>query len=595
MNAQLADELTQILQRGTITTVFQPIFAIDRQQILGYEALSRGPQDSALSSPSSLFSCAMAANKLSELELLCRETAIKTFALLNLSGKLFLNVSPNTLLDPDHPKGQTLSLLKKYGLGAHQVVIELTEQDKVDDTNLLLSAVEHYRELGFSIAIDDLGAGYSGLKQWSEIQPDIVKIDRYFIDACDCSVVKREFLKSISELAKATNTRVIAEGIERPEELLLLSQLGINNVQGFFLEKPSAQPSLQFNSHPFEDKIITRVLESEQDLSMSIGWLATSQLAVSHRITCKEAHKIFEKDKAQVSVVAVDDDNKPVGMLYKEQLTEVFASHYGHALFDKKAIGAVMDCQPFIVDENEKLDSVSQQISDSDVDIRRDIIVTRDNLYMGVVPLKHILKHMTEEKVRNAQHANPLTMLPGNIAINDAIEQRIYNQLPFTLAYFDLNHFKPFNDLYGYAKGDAIIKLVAELLREQCHASNCFIGHIGGDDFMVIFDDDNALPICQEVAKAFDLLVCDYFNAEHIKAKGYWSHDRQGRACFTPLLSIAIGLVSPDVAHCQNAHQIAALAADAKKEAKSRTGSYVFECQRTQPAAPLYRLDQYQA
>ncbi len=591
----MAGELTQILQRGTITTVFQPIFAIDRQQILGYEALSRGPNDSALCSPGALFSCATTLNKLSELELLCRETAIKTFAVLNLRGKLFLNVSPNTLLDPEHPKGQTLSLLKKHGLGAHQVVIELTEQDKVDDTNLLLSAVEHYRELGFSIAIDDLGAGYSGLKQWSEIQPDIVKIDRYFIDECDCSVVKREFLKSISELAKATNTRVIAEGIERPEELHLLSKLGINNVQGFLLERPSAQPSIEFNAHMFEAKSMAKVLESEQDHSMSIGWLAISQLAVSQRITCKEAQKVFESDKSLISVVAVDDDNKPIGMLYKEQLTEIFASHYGHALFDKKAIGAVMDRQPFIVDENEKLDSVSQRISDSDVDIRRDIIVTRETHYIGVVPLKHILKHMTEEKVRNAQHANPLTMLPGNIAINDAIEQRIYNQTPFTLAYFDLNHFKPFNDLYGYAKGDAVIKLVADLLQEQCHASHCFLGHIGGDDFMVIFDDENALPICQKIASEFDVLVCDYFNAEHIRAKGYWSHDRQGKACFTPLLSIAIGLVSPDVAHCQNAHQIAALAADAKKEAKSQTGSYVFECQRTQPAAPLYRLDHYQA
>ncbi len=591
----MAGELTQILQRGTITTVFQPIFAIDRQQILGYEALSRGPNDSALCSPGALFSCATTLNKLSELELLCRETAIKTFAALNLRGKLFLNVSPNTLLDPEHPKGQTLSLLKKHGLGAHQVVIELTEQDKVDDTNLLLSAVEHYRELGFSIAIDDLGAGYSGLKQWSEIQPDIVKIDRYFIDECDCSVVKREFLKSISELAKATNTRVIAEGIERPEELHLLSKLGINNVQGFLLERPSAQPSIEFNAHMFEAKSMAKVLESEQDHSMSIGWLAISQLAVSQRITCKEAQKVFESDKSLISVVAVDDDNKPIGMLYKEQLTEIFASHYGHALFDKKAIGAVMDRQPFIVDENEKLDSVSQRISDSDVDIRRDIIVTRETHYIGVVPLKHILKHMTEEKVRNAQHANPLTMLPGNIAINDAIEQRIYNQTPFTLAYFDLNHFKPFNDLYGYAKGDAVIKLVADLLQEQCHASHCFLGHIGGDDFMVIFDDENALPICQKIASEFDVLVCDYFNAEHIRAKGYWSHDRQGKACFTPLLSIAIGLVSPDVAHCQNAHQIAALAADAKKEAKSQTGSYVFECQRTQPAAPLYRLDHYQA
>ena len=103
----------------------------------------------------------------------------------------------------------------------------------------MLKTIAHYRELGFSIAIDDLGAGYSGLKQWSELCPEFVKIDRYFIDHCDQSVVKKEFLKSIIELAKATNTQVIAEGIERAEELRLLESLGVQHAQGFLLERPS--------------------------------------------------------------------------------------------------------------------------------------------------------------------------------------------------------------------------------------------------------------------------------------------------------------------------------------------------------------------
>ncbi|TMP76922.1 GGDEF domain-containing protein, partial [Pseudoalteromonas phenolica] len=76
-------------------------------------------------------------------------------------------------------------------LDPKRVVIEVTEQDKVDDANLLLTTITHYRELGFQIAIDDLGAGYSGLKKWSELCPDYVKVDRYFIDHCDQSVVKR--------------------------------------------------------------------------------------------------------------------------------------------------------------------------------------------------------------------------------------------------------------------------------------------------------------------------------------------------------------------------------------------------------------------
>ncbi|WP_349304671.1 bifunctional diguanylate cyclase/phosphodiesterase [Pseudoalteromonas sp. BDTF-M6] len=589
MNTDLIAELTLILRQRSITTVFQPIFDVTKQRIIGYEALSRGPQGSPLHAPAVLFSCAQQAQRLSELELLCRETAIATFAELQLDGKLFLNVSPNTLLDPAHPKGQTLQLLRKYGLGPQQVVIELTEQDKVEDADLLRVAVEHYRELGFHIAIDDLGAGYSGLKQWSEIQPDIVKIDRYFIDHCDFSPVKREFLKSIIDLAKATNTQVIAEGIERFEEFQLVTRLGIGNVQGYFLACPSVQPERHYRHQHMHE---SWQAGDRRDQSLSIGWLAEAKQVLCQHTSCREAQQFFAEDKSVFSVVVIDADRRPVGLLYKEQLCELFATPYGHALYDKQPVSALMDCSPLVVDESEALDSVSQQITEGELDIRRHIIVTRSQEYLGVVPLRLILKHMTEEKVRHAQHANPLTMLPGNIAINEAIEQRLHTGSSFTLAYFDLNHFKPFNDLYGYANGDGVIKLVAELIRRHTQAVPCFVGHIGGDDFMVVFDDAQAQAICAAVLADFDRQIVSYFSTEHTAAKGYWSCDRQGRRQFIPLLSLAVGLVSPDVNCCHNAHQVATLAADAKKEAKRQLGSHVFCCQRRKPAAPLYRLHQ---
>ena len=245
----MSAQLQRILENSDIKTLFQPIFDVSNQHILGYEALSRGPKSSELEMPSALFSAAIACNKISELELLCRSKAIENFVKLNLQGKLFLNVSPKTLLDPCHPKGETLHLVEHFGLAANRVVIEVTEQEKVDDGCLLLKTIAHYRQLGFSIAIDDLGAGYSGLKQWSELCPEFVKIDRYFIDHCDQSVVKKEFLKSIIVLAKATNTQVIAEGIERVEELRLLESLGVQHAQGFLLERPSLQPSYQIPLH----------------------------------------------------------------------------------------------------------------------------------------------------------------------------------------------------------------------------------------------------------------------------------------------------------------------------------------------------------
>jgi len=589
VSAELIAELAEIIEKRQVTCVFQPIFDFYQEAIIGYEALSRGPEDSFLHRPDALFSCAIAHHRLSELELLCRETAIASFAEQQLAGKLFLNVSPNTLSDPAHPKGQTLQLLRDYGLGAQQVVIELTEQDKVDNTEQLRKAVAHYRQLGFLIAIDDLGAGYSGLKQWSEIQPDIVKIDRYFIDHCDQSPVKKEFLKSITELAKATHTRVVAEGIEREEEFQLLRALELHTVQGYLFERPSAEPSQQFEAQRFQNLGHTHHQHFVEP-SLAVGWLAIEQQAICQHTLCREAQRIFDNDKALFSLVVIDQYHQPVGLLYKEQLTEVFASPYGHALYDKKPIASLMDAEPLVVDENEQLDRVSRQITDNDFDIRRYIIVTRGGKYLGVVHLRQILKHMTEEKVRHAQHANPLTMLPGNIAINDAIEHRLRSNCAFSIAYFDLNHFKQFNDLYGYASGDSVIKLLADIIRSHCQAVPCFIGHIGGDDFMVVFDGEDASATCQAVIADFDTQVRRFFSPEHIAAQGYWSCNREGQRQFVPLLALAVGLVTPDTRSCDNSHQVATLATDAKKEAKRHKESHLFCCQRRGPAAPLFRL-----
>jgi len=243
-----ADFFTEIIEKEMITTVFQPVFDFSNETILGYEALSRGPENTALESPEALFKLASIEKKISELELLCRKQAIVNFARLKLEGKLLLNVSPNVLLDPAHPKGETLHLLAQNGLAANRVIIEVTEQEKVEDDDLFKQTIQHYRDLGFAIAIDDLGAGYSGLKQWSELLPDIVKIDKYFIDNCDQSFVKNTFLKMIIELAKKTGTQVIAEGIEREEELLLLKSLGINLMQGYLLQRPTKSPKNFTNS-----------------------------------------------------------------------------------------------------------------------------------------------------------------------------------------------------------------------------------------------------------------------------------------------------------------------------------------------------------
>lgn len=235
-------ELERILAHGLLNSLFQPIYSLAARRIQGHEALTRGPSNSPLHAPLALFAVARSAGRLSELEIASRVRACSRFSRHAGHGMLYLNVSPETLIEPGHQSGRTLQILCQNGIAPERVVIELTEQTPIEDFDLLDRALRHYRAMGFSIALDDLGAGYSSLRLWSELRPDIVKIDRHFIDGIHLDPLKREFVGSILQMARAARARVIAEGVEQREELELLARMGVDLVQGYLIGRPQERP-----------------------------------------------------------------------------------------------------------------------------------------------------------------------------------------------------------------------------------------------------------------------------------------------------------------------------------------------------------------
>jgi len=243
-------KLRDIIENKNISTVFQPIFNVKDKTVLGYEALTRGPLNTEFQSPDKLFSYATEYGLLSELEILCRDNAIRQFSSLKLQGMLFLNISPLVLLDKNHPRGETIKFVEKAGINCQQIVIELSEKYPYPNNEALSCALEQYRKYGFNVAIDDLGAGYSSLKLWSELRPEIVKVDRYFVEGCDQDSFKQKFLTAIFDLARSANTKVIVEGIETENEYTLLKKLGMDYAQGFYLAMPLYSPDTSFPLFP---------------------------------------------------------------------------------------------------------------------------------------------------------------------------------------------------------------------------------------------------------------------------------------------------------------------------------------------------------
>lgn len=193
---QDVDELDTIIRHCALTTVFQPITDLTNSVVLGHEALIRGPQGSRLHAPLVLFEVAQRSGRLMELELLSRLCSLRSYAAASGERKVFLNISSQTLCDGNGAVN-LIAVLRELAIPHHRVVLELSEQHAYENIEQMCEQIIVYRQLGFEIAIDDLGAGYSGLKLWSEVNPDYVKIDRHFIHGIDRSIVKREFVKSI--------------------------------------------------------------------------------------------------------------------------------------------------------------------------------------------------------------------------------------------------------------------------------------------------------------------------------------------------------------------------------------------------------------
>lgn len=564
--------LESILAHGDLHSLFQPIISLSEQRILGYEALTRGPSNSPLHAPIALFSVARNCGRLSELELASRKSACQRFREQNLNGKLFLNVSPESLLEPSHQPGRTLKLLRDFGIPPDQVVIELTEQAPIDDFALLDTALHHYRAMGFSIALDDLGAGYSSLRLWSELRPDYVKIDRHFIDGIHQDAVKREFVDSILKMARASRAQVIAEGIELEEELATLIEMGIDLVQGYLLCRPQEQPPRDAQKLlPRLDNLSPALGEESGDLSA----LLNEQQAVPQQTAIAEVLEAFRAQANLNSLAVLDEQGQPVGIVHRHSLSDALLKPFATDLFARKPISRLMSTDFLAVDIAQSLQQVSRLLtSRARQRMEEDFIIVQNGRYRGLGRVIDVLKLITELKIQQARHANPLTLLPGNVPIQQCLGRLLQQGREAVVCYVDIDSFKPFNDLYGYAKGDEVLLCLAQCLNERVDPSRDFVGHIGGDDFLLVLGSVDWRKRLNQLLEDFQAQCRRFYHEEHLQAGCFVSHNRQGKREEFPLLSLSVGVVHLHPQSCQHldASQLAGMASEAKRHAKAVPG-----------------------
>jgi EAL domain-containing protein (putative c-di-GMP-specific phosphodiesterase class I) len=232
--------LDRLLAPGGITPVYQPIYVVsdDAPELYGFECLSRGPRGTNFESPDVLFDYVRLKRQEIVIDRVCIAAGLRNLPHLEGDVCISINVHASTLgRDPSFTEFLAATC-RDTRIAPSRVTVEIVEHAPPWDNESFLRALASLRQLGTSIALDDVGLGQSNFKMLLDASPEFLKLDRYFVDGCTHDPKRRAVISSIEELARRFGARVIAEGVETEEDLVTVRALGVSLVQGFLFSKP---------------------------------------------------------------------------------------------------------------------------------------------------------------------------------------------------------------------------------------------------------------------------------------------------------------------------------------------------------------------
>lgn len=560
-----------------LDVAFQPIVDIHSGELFGVEALLRGTDTLGFESIESFFDRLFEENILYTFDLVLREKVIKKFARIGFHSeiKLFYNLDNRLFGMSDFSKGNTSRMLKRHGLDHKSMVFELSEHNEIVNIDHFTRLMSHYRSEGFCVAIDDFGIGQSGFKMLYHATPNIIKIDRFFLSDIDSDQKKKLLARNMVQLSTLMGCRVIAEGVETEAEFLVCKEIGCHLVQGYFVQRPTcdcSQLCLQY-AHVNAIALLEKRIPGDQNI---IRKRLEVLDAVSISDSMESLVEKFKLDRELSLIPIIDNQGSPVGIIHEHRLKSVIYSPFGQSLIQNSSsnfsvLETYLELIP-IVEVTMPLETIVELYSLSDR--APGVLVTESSKYIGYLSARVMIEAVHERNLIRARDQNPLSRLPGNFMINEHIAQAFDSKSNSAFCYFDFDHFKPYNDHYGFRNGDRVIVLFAELMH-KIFLNEYFIGHIGGDDFFAgtaIKDESMFDKFCMSVRKLiyqFAEDVREFYSAED-RERGYIvAEDREGKRREFSLLNVsAVVVYKGKNSSIHSAEQLQKIFAIEKKNAK---------------------------
>ena len=574
-------QLRRLLEARTVTTVFQPIFAFREGRVIGYEALVRGPEGSDIQTPAQLFGAAAEQGVAIELNVMCIQEILRAFAARSFQGSLFLNVSPQLILQRGFDRERAERFLGGLGIAPDRVVIELTEDYPTFDFATVHESLMLYRSMGFRIAIDDLGEGFASLRLWSELRPEFVKADKHFVTGLANDPVKTQFLRAIEDIAQGAGSQVIAEGIETAADFKVVKDIGVACGQGWFIGRPAELPPA---------RLPEEVLRAHTDAKVPV--VAAPRLKPGSEPTAHDFVRAVETFAPAATLGSVLDRFHstpglcaipvigPAGVegVISRSMVDVAGANASIAeSLRARACIEFADRAPIRVEAKLDLAALAAILAQSDSRRLADgFIIVSGGRYLGMGTVADVIRVLQSSRVLAARYTNPLTMLPGQVPINEHLERLLAGRVPFTAWFVEVDQMRGLNDSEGFERGDGLIRATARLLEAQCEPGVDFAGHVAGSRFVMLMQSEDWRERAQRLMKGFPQLLEAHVPAE-AGERGYFTvRRRDGRDYVRPLPKIVVGILPVLPGVFESRHEVVAVAKRAAERAQARTGEALY-------------------
>ncbi len=551
---------------------YQAIVDIQTGQLFGCEALVRNFEALDTKSPAELLQLAKLLGVSKDLDGILLRKAAANFPRVDASDDalLFVNLDQDTIELSESIVSQLHGLADEAKLDPEDICIEISERSRNLDLPQFAQQLQGVRNAGFKLAIDDFGVGQSGLQMLYEVNPDFIKIDRYFVSQLHKTPKKYFFVNSICKIAHTLGIKVIAEGVETPQEHQLVRDIGCDLMQGRFISDPTLIAD-DVRSH-YESVALNTNKRGRQD-RIDLRSLVTACTTLSSSAKVADTFTVFARNPTQSVIPILDRHGLPLGVVRETDIKPLMYTRFGRELLANPSITTQIRSyiRPVaIADANASLDQILQlnvnQIDDG-------LLLTENTKFIGHIPTAKLLQLMFSHRLNEARLKNPLTGLPSNDSIKRFIDMTLAQSETKALLYFDFVNFKPFNDQYGFRFGDRAILIFADILRAQYGATRCFVGHVGGDDFFVGVQGQ---PITEVLDGARSVQERFRHEAESLylsedRQRGYIeSESRTGEPRRFPLLTCSVGILQLGAGEfAGSADRVSQLLAKTKKLAKA--------------------------